>query len=118
MSEGKFPEIITLCGSTRFKEKFEEANKRLTLENKIVISVGVFGYSDKTPLSKKEKERLDLIHKRKIDISDSIMIIDEEGYIGESTQGEIEYATKENKKIYYYSKYFKNEEEILNVTMG
>ena len=37
--------IITLCGSTRFKEEFLEAQKRLTLEGNIVISVGLFGHS-------------------------------------------------------------------------
>ena len=41
---GKYP-VITLCGSTRFKEQFLEAQKRLTLEGNIVISVGLFGHS-------------------------------------------------------------------------
>ena len=103
----QFPEIITLCGSTKFKKAFEEANQRLTLKGKIVISVGIFGHSKKMTLSKKEKENLDLIHKRKIDISDSIMVIDEDNYIGQSTRSEIEYATKNKKNIYYYSKYLK-----------
>ena len=42
--QGKYP-IITLCGSTRFKDQFMEAQKRLTLEGNIVISVGLFGHS-------------------------------------------------------------------------
>ena len=37
--------IVTLCGSTRFKEQFMDAQKRLTLEGNIVISVGLFGHS-------------------------------------------------------------------------
>ena len=37
--------VITLCGSTRFKDAFLEAQKRLTLEENIVISVGLFGHS-------------------------------------------------------------------------
>ena len=37
--------VITLCGSTRFKEQFFEVQKRLTLEGNIVISVGLFGHS-------------------------------------------------------------------------
>ncbi len=41
---GKYP-VITLCGSTRFKDQFLEAQKRLTLEGNIVISVGLFGHS-------------------------------------------------------------------------
>ena len=35
---GKY-KVITLCGSTRFKDEFIEAQKRLTLEGNIVISV-------------------------------------------------------------------------------
>lgn len=42
--EGKYP-VVTLCGSTSFKEQFMEAQKRLTLEGNIVISVGLFGHS-------------------------------------------------------------------------
>ena len=42
--QGKYP-VITLCGSTRFKEQFMEAQKKLTLEGNIVISVGLFGHS-------------------------------------------------------------------------
>lgn len=40
---GNYP-VITLCGSTRFKDAFMEAQKRLTLEGNIVISVGLFGH--------------------------------------------------------------------------
>ena len=42
--QGKYP-VITLCGSTRFKDQFMEAQKKLTLEGNIVISVGLFGHS-------------------------------------------------------------------------
>ena len=41
---GKY-KVITLCGSTRFKKQFMEAQKRLTLEGNIVISVGLFGHA-------------------------------------------------------------------------
>lgn len=37
--------VITLCGSTRFKEAFLEVQKRLTLDGNIVISVGLFGHA-------------------------------------------------------------------------
>ena len=42
--QGKYP-VITLCGSTRFKDQFMEMQKKLTLEGNIVISVGLFGHS-------------------------------------------------------------------------
>ena len=40
----------------------------------------------------KTKEMLDDMHKRNIDMADSIYVINVGGYIGESTRSEIEYA--------------------------
>ena len=61
---GKFP-VITLCGSTRFKDQFLETQKRLTLEGNIVISVGLFDHSgDKEVWTEGTKEMLDDMHKR------------------------------------------------------
>ena len=101
--------VITLCGSTRFKDAFIEAQKRLTLEGNIVISVGLFGHSgdeevwdgmDEGTLSK-TKKMLDDMHRRKIDISDEIYVINVGGYIGESTRHEIEYAKRHGRKVRY-----------------
>ena len=105
---GKY-RVITLCGSTRFKDAFMEAQKRLTLEGNIVISVGLFGHSgddevwdgmDEGTLSK-TKEMLDDMHKRKIDMADEIYVINVGGYIGDSTRSEIEYAKATGKQVYY-----------------
>lgn len=92
--------IITLCGSTRFKKEFEEQNKRLTLEGNIVISVGCFGHSG-DEITEGQKIMLDEIHKRKIDLSDEIFVINVDGYIGSSTQNEILYAINKNKVVQY-----------------
>ena len=98
---GKY-QVITLCGSTRFKKQFMEAQKRLTLEGNIVISVGLFGHSgDDEVENPGMKEMLDNMHKRKIDMADAIYVINVGGYIGESTQSEIEYALRNGKKVYY-----------------
>ena len=98
---GEYP-VVTLCGSTRFKEQFLEAQKRLTLEGNIVISVGLFGHSgDKEVWSEGTKEMLDDMHKRKIDMADSIYVINVGGYIGESTRSDIEYAKQKGKGILY-----------------
>ena len=98
---GRFP-VITLCGSTRFKEQFLEAQKRLTLEGNIVISVGLFGHSgDDEVWTPGTKEMLDNMHKRKIDMADEIFVINVGGYIGESTKSEIEYAIRNGKKVDY-----------------
>ena len=94
--------VITLCGSTRFKEQFIETQKRLTLEGYIVISVGMFGHSgDEEVWKPGVKEMLDDMHKRKIDMADEIFVINVGGYIGESTKSEIAYAEKTGKKVNY-----------------
>ena len=103
--------VITLCGSTRFKDEFLEAQKRLTLAGNIVISVGLFGHSgdvevwedmDEGTLTA-TKQMLDDMHKRKIDMADEVFVIDVGGYIGESTASEIAYANRAGKPIRYYS---------------
>ena len=94
--------IVTLCGSTRFKEQFIEVQKRLTLEGCIVISVGMFGHSgDEEVWKPGVKEMLDDMHLRKIDMADEIFVINVGGYIGESTRREIAYAEKTGKIINY-----------------
>lgn len=98
---GKY-KIITLCGSTKFKDEFIAEQKRLTLEGNIVISVGLFGHSgDYEVWSETTKPMLDDMHKRKIDLADEIFVINVGGYIGSSTKSEIDYAIKTNKPVIY-----------------
>lgn len=98
---GKY-KVLTLCGSTRFKEAFLSAQKKLTLEGNIVISVGLFGHSgDDEVWTEGTKEMLDEMHKRKIDMADGIFVINVGGYIGESTRSEIEYALASGKTVEY-----------------
>lgn len=101
--------VITLCGSTRFKDEFMRVQKELTLKGNIVISVGLFGHAgddevwenmDEGTLTK-TKEMLDDMHKRKIDMADEIFVINVDGYIGESTRSEIKYAKEQGKKVRY-----------------
>jgi len=104
----KYP-VITLCGSTRFKNEFMMAQKRLTLEGNIVISVGIFDHSGDEEVWKnmdegtltKTKEMQDDMHKRKIDMSDEIFVINKDGYIGNSTRSEIQYAIEHGKNVKY-----------------
>lgn len=101
--------VVTLCGSTRFKDEFMEVQRELTLKGCIVISVGFFGHSKDAEIwdkmdeetKIKTKEMLDDIHKRKIDMADEIFVINVGGYIGSSTKSEIEYAKKTGKKVNY-----------------
>ena len=106
--QGKY-KVITLCGSTRFKDEFMKAQKDLTLAGNIVINVGLFGHSgdyevwenmDEGTLTK-TKEMLDDMHKYKIDMADEIFVINVGGYIGSSTKSEIEYAKTTGKIVNY-----------------
>ena len=92
--------VITLCGSTRFKEDFERVNRELTLAGNIVISVGCFGHAGDV-FTDEEKVMLDDIHKRKIDMADYIYVINKDGYIGESTKSEIKYALEHHKGVMF-----------------
>ena len=94
--------IITLCGSTRFKQSFLDVQKKLTLEGNIVISVGLFGHSgDAEAMDETTKAMLDRQHLSKIDLADEIFVINVDEYIGESTKKEIEYAKNKGKKIVF-----------------
>lgn len=115
--------VITLCGSTRFKDEFMKAQKDLTLQGNIVISVGLFGHSgdnevwenmDEGTLTR-TKEMLDDMHKRKIDMADEIFVINVGGYIGDSTRSEIEYAKEHGKAVRYLEEIdnLLNQEKIL-----
>ena len=101
---GKY-KVITLCGSTRFKDAFLQEQKRLTLEGNIVISVGMFGHSgDQEVWNEGVKDMLDDMHKRKIDMADEIFVINVGGYIGSSTRSEIVYAQNTGKTVRYLEK--------------
>jgi hypothetical protein len=113
------PEIVCLCGSTRFIDEFRRQNLRLTIEGKIVVSIGCdtksddelfdpdcdhgggpaarCGYCDSAAV----KANLDELHKRKIDLADRVLVLNVAGYIGESTRSEIDYATALGKPIDY-----------------
>lgn len=101
--------VITLCGSTRFKDEFMEVQKQLTLTGNIVISVGLFGHSGDNEVWEnmdegtlmRTKEMLDDMHKRKIDMADEIYVINVEGYIGSSTRSEIDYVKAAGKPVRY-----------------
>jgi hypothetical protein len=101
--------VITLCGSTRFKDEINATNARLTMQGNLVISLGVFGHVDMpdhdwTTGGNTDKLMLDELHRRKIDIADEIYVVNVGGYIGESTRGEIKYARAHGKIVRYLEK--------------
>lgn len=83
-----------------FFKTFDEQNFKLTLEGKIVLSIGCNTKADDgLNLTEEDKIRLDELHKRKIDLCNSVLVLNVDGYIGNSTRSEIEYAQK-NWKTY------------------
>ncbi len=97
----KKPTIVCLCGSTKFKSTFIQANFLETMRGNIVLSVGWFSHADKDIYAPTEKEKteLDELHFRKIDLADEVLILNLGGYIGESTRNELEYAKRQGKII-------------------
>lgn len=105
---GPQPTITVLCGSTRFLDAFREANLRLTLAGHIVLSIGCDMRTDAELFANRSeadmtaiKERLDELHKRKIDLADDVLVLNVGGYIGDSTRSEIEYAEKLGRPVRY-----------------
>jgi len=95
--------MVTLCGSTRFKEAFMRANREESLKRNIILTVAMFGHLEGLDMDSKEKELFDKLHLDKIAMSDEILVLDVDGYIGESTKKEIEFAKSANKDIRYMS---------------
>lgn len=95
------PQVVCLCGSTRFKDAFIQANKDETLKGKIVLSVGLFGHVEGLDMEGKCKTDLDQLHLRKIDLADEILVLNVGGYIGSSTSKEVKYAEANNKIVSY-----------------
>lgn len=93
--------IITLCGSIKFKEMFLKIQESLTLNGNIVLTPNFFNNIKKEEISLDTKKMLDEMHRQKIDMSDEIYVINLDGYIGESTKSEIEYAKLKGKNISY-----------------
>jgi hypothetical protein len=97
--QNEFP-IITLCGSTKFLPLFQQYRKEFTIAGYIVLSPEIYGHYGDT-MTEKEKQQLDRMHLAKISMSDMIFVINKNGYIGESTKREIEWAKQLEKKIIY-----------------
>lgn len=101
------PKVVCLCGSTRFYETFQQINYDLTMQGNIVLTVGFYphaslkAHGQDIGITPDQKVQLDELHKRKIDLADSVLVLNVGGYIGESTRGEIEYAIDMGKPVDY-----------------
>jgi len=105
--ECMFPTIVCLCGSTRFKDAFDEANYQETMAGHIVLSVDFMMHAtgnrhgQEVGATPQQKRELDELHKRKIDLADEVLILNVGGYIGESTRSELKYAQANGKVVRY-----------------
>ena len=110
------PPIVCLCGSTRFTEAFGGMCLRETLAGKIVLTIGCNTKSDHDLTHAGwsiDKEALDLLHLFKIDLADEVLFLNVEGYMGESTLRELEYARKLGKRIRFLEETAHGAEECL-----
>ena len=95
--------VVTICGSMRYAKEMMTIAEDLELKNKYAVLQCIYPSIDKE-YTKEEEDILDEAHKKKIDISDGIYVVNINGYIGSSTKKEIEYANKTGKEIIYHEK--------------
>lgn len=99
------PRIVCLCGSTRFYRDFTEANYAETMAGRIVLSVGFYPHAaaemhgEGVGTTPEQKEALDTLHLRKIDLADEVLVLNRDGYIGQSTARELAHARRAGKPV-------------------
>ena len=103
------PLRVCLCGSTRFWRTFQQASLQETLAGRIVLSIGAASGTDdehfgNLPRAEYEqvKTMLDELHLRKIDLADEVLVLNVDGYVGNSTRREIAYAIKHGKPVRFW----------------
>lgn len=94
--------IVCLCGSTRHKDELLAAQEAETLAGRIVVGPGVFSKADGRSLADADVERLHELHRRKIELSDELLVVVPDGRMGGSTAREIEYGRSLGKPIRYW----------------
>lgn len=93
--------IITLCGSLKFKKEMMEIAEKMALDGNCVLTP-VYPVLENYKRTDRQLELLKETHFKKIELSDSILVVNINNYIGNSTNLEIEYAKKLGKEIIYY----------------
>ena len=94
--------IITICGSLKYKPEMITIAQKMTFLGHCVITP-IFPNSDKEKYTPEQIQKLKYAHLQKIEISDAILVVNVNNYIGESTQSEIEFAKEHNKRVLYYT---------------
>lgn len=95
--------IITVCGSMKFINEMMEIAMNLELDgNCLLMPIYSPSKSSKDVFSEEEAFMLDQMHKERIKLSDAILVVNVNGYIGSSTKSEIEFAQSLGKEIIFY----------------
>lgn len=100
-----------MCGSTRFADLMACISWEYEKLGRIVLRVNFVpewyvkreGWTESSHGAEQSglKKQLDQLHCRKIDLSTAVFVCNYNGYIGESTRAEIEYAKKTGKPVFY-----------------
>lgn len=90
--------VITLCGSAKFRKEIDEAQIKLTLQGHQLFTIENL---ENIEITKEIETMLAISHRKKIDLSDAIYVINVNGYIGESASNEIDYAINNGKEVMY-----------------
>ena len=95
--------IITLCGSLKFQKEMMEIAEKVALEGNCILTP-VYPALDNEEQLVKLKEA----HFKRIELSDAILVVNVNNYIGNNTNLEIDYAKKLGKRIIYYTDFIKD----------
>lgn len=94
--------IITICGSLKFQQEMITIAQKMTFRGHCVITP-IFQISHNPNYTEEQIQKLKDAHLKKIEISDAILVVNVNNYIGKSTRLEIEYAKQHNKQVLYYT---------------
>ena len=95
--------VITVCGSYKFRKEMNDITEKMALKGNCMLTPIDLTKQNKEAYTKEECLILGKMHKDKIKLSDAILVVNVDGYIGNSTKSEIEYAKSLNKEIIYYT---------------
>ncbi len=93
------PTIVCLCGSTKFDAAYRDANFDESVAGRIVLTCAALSHAEGRVLEPATKVALDKLHKHKIALADEILVLNVNGYYGESTASEIAYARSLGKRV-------------------
>ena len=94
--------IITLCGSLKFQKEMLIIAVKMALEGNCILTP-VYPIIENCERTDEQLKKLKKEHFKRIELSDAILVINKNNYIGDSTKLEIEYAKKLGKEIMYYT---------------